>query len=173
MSRSRVYQVVGKGPNLENDDPESDLDANHDIGIISPYVAQTQLLINTFESGWAAKRLSKVLGRSRASELQAVEISTVDRFQGREKKVIILSTVRSNRAGRIGFLTDKRRLNVALTRAKGALFVVGNKDTLTLAAGNDWMEMDPDPDAGIWRRFLIWCEQRGLVREWKQGTGGV
>ncbi|GAA5983326.1 hypothetical protein JCM5350_003073 [Sporobolomyces pararoseus] len=140
-----------------------------DIGIISPYYAQTQLLVNTFESGWAAKRLSKVIGRSRASELQAVEINTVDGFQGREKKVIILSTVRSNREGRIGFLTDKRRLNVALTRAKDALFVIGNKETLRQAAGNDWMEVDPDSDAGIWRRFLIWCEQRGLVRDWKQG----
>jgi len=141
-----------------------------DIGIISPYFAQTQLLVNTFESGWAAKRLGKLLGRSRASEVQAVEINTVDGFQGREKKVIILSTVRSNKQGRIGFLTDKRRLNVALTRAKDALFVVGNKDTLRLAAGNDWMETDPDSDAGVWRRFLIWCEQRGLVKDWKQDS---
>jgi len=148
------------------------LDAR-DIGIISPYFAQTQLLLNTFESGWAAKRLARALGRSRASELRGVEINTVDGFQGREKKVIILSTVRSNKGGWIGFLTDKRRLNVALTRAKDALFIVGNKATLRMAASNEWMETDPDSDPGIWRRFLMWCEQRGLVKDWNQEGGGA
>ncbi|GAA5923692.1 uncharacterized protein JCM15063_003730 [Sporobolomyces koalae] len=138
-----------------------------DIGIISPYIAQTNSLVHTFESGWAAKRLSGSLGWSRASELRGVEINTVDGFQGREKKVIILSTVRSNKYGRIGFLTDKRRLNVALTRARDALFVVGNKDTLKLAANHEWNESDPDSDAGIWARFLTWCERRGLVKEWE------
>ncbi|GAA6021532.1 hypothetical protein JCM11491_006473 [Sporobolomyces phaffii] len=166
LNRTEVDLIVEIVGDLLDRNPALD---PRDIGIISPYFAQTQLLVNTFESGWAAKRLSKLLGRSRASELQSIEINTVDGFQGREKKIIILSTVRSNRAGRIGFLTDKRRLNVALTRAKDALFVVGNKDTLRLAAANDWIESDPDSDAGIWRRFLAWCEQRGLVREWKHG----
>lgn len=167
LNRTEVDLIVEIVGDLLDRNPALD---PRDIGIISPYWAQTRLLVNTFESGWASKRLAKVLGRSRASEVQSVEINTVDGFQGREKKVIILSTVRSNKSGRIGFLTDKRRLNVALTRAKDALFVVGNKNTLKQAAGNDWMDMDPDADAGIWKRFLTWCEHRGLVKDWKQSS---
>ena len=79
-----------------------------DIGIISPYSDQVKLI----------------------SELTEVEVKTVDGFQGREKEIIIISTVRSNPNGEIGFLNDLRRLNVAITRAKRKLIIVGNKDTL-------------------------------------------
>lgn len=140
--------------------------AANDIGIISPYYAQTRLLINTFESGFASSKLRPLLGTSRAAEVAQVEVNTVDGFQGREKRVVLLSTVRSNRNGTIGFLTDRRRLNVALTRARDALIVVGNQETLKRAAGNEWTDRDPDADSGVWRRFLGWCERRGLVREY-------
>lgn len=60
-----------------------------------------------------------------------VEINTVDGYQGREKDVIILTTVRSERSG-VGFLSDTRRMNVALTRARTGLYVVGDEKTLLI-----------------------------------------
>jgi len=60
-----------------------------------------------------------------------VEVDTVDGFQGREKWVIVISLVRSNREGQIGFLADKRRMNVALTRARCKLIVIGDSATLS------------------------------------------
>ncbi|GAA6033624.1 hypothetical protein JCM8097_004355 [Rhodosporidiobolus ruineniae] len=139
-----------------------------DIGIISPYYAQTRLLINTFEGGYASMRLRRLLGAKRSAEVAEVEVNTVDGFQGREKRVVLLSTVRSNKGGHIGFLTDRRRLNVALTRARDALIVVGNQETLRRAAMNEWSGADPDADAGVWRRFLAWCDRRGLVKEYRR-----
>ncbi len=79
-----------------------------DIGIISPYADQVKLIQDKTE----------------------IEVKTVDGFQGREKEIIIISTVRSNDNGNIGFLKDLRRLNVAITRAKRKLIIIGNKNTL-------------------------------------------
>jgi superfamily I DNA and/or RNA helicase len=79
-----------------------------DIGIISPYADQVKII----------------------QERIPVEVKTVDGFQGREKEIIIISTVRSNNNGNIGFLKDLRRLNVAITRAKRKLIIIGNKETL-------------------------------------------
>lgn len=78
------------------------------IGIISPYADQVNVIKNRVP----------------------FEVKTVDGFQGREKEIIIISTVRSNKNGKIGFLSDLRRLNVALTRAKRKLIIIGNKETL-------------------------------------------
>lgn len=85
-----------------------------DIGVISPYSAQVAVL---------KKAIQKELGLK-------VEVSTIDGFQGREKEVIIVSLVRSNDSGEIGFLSDKRRLNVAMTRPKRQLCVIGDMETL-------------------------------------------
>jgi superfamily I DNA and/or RNA helicase len=82
-----------------------------DIGIISPYDQQVSQL----------KR--KLKGYQ-------IEIKTVDGFQGREKEVIIISLVRANSYGKLGFLKDYRRLNVAITRAKRKLIIIGHADTL-------------------------------------------
>ena len=60
----------------------------------------------------------------------AIEIDTVDGFQGREKEAVVISLVRSNTTGELGFLTDTRRTNVALTRARRKLIVFGDSSTL-------------------------------------------
>ena len=85
-----------------------------DIGIITPYAAQVKLIKQLL-----VERNFKA------------EVNSVDGFQGREKEVIIVSFVRSNDEGEIGFLKDLRRLNVAITRPKRKLILVGNADTLS------------------------------------------
>jgi superfamily I DNA and/or RNA helicase len=69
-----------------------------------------------------------------------IEINTVDAYQGREKEIIIINCVRSNLSlserGGLGFITDARRINVAITRAKCFLFVIGN--SLTLEKNETW-----------------------------------
>ncbi len=83
-----------------------------DIAVIAPYAAQVRWL----------KRHSKV---------DCVEIDSVDGFQGREKEAVIITLVRSNQNGEIGFLGDTRRMNVALTRARRRLIVIGDSSTLS------------------------------------------
>lgn len=85
---------------------------DRDIGVISPYADQVDLVRRELED---------------AADL---EVHTVDGFQGREKEVVILSLVRSNERGEVGFLRDVRRLNVALTRARRKLVVVGDASTV-------------------------------------------
>lgn len=82
-----------------------------DIAVIAPYAAQVRLLRNRLQ-------------------VAGLEIDTVDGFQGREKEVVIITFVRSNRIGEIGFLADTRRTNVALTRAKRTLRAIGDSSTL-------------------------------------------
>ncbi|KAF8645614.1 hypothetical protein AX16_007696 [Volvariella volvacea WC 439] len=102
-----------------------------DIGIISPYVSQTAHLRRRLgPDSVHKKRFEQVLGGIRAMQIPDIEIKTVDGFEGREKQVIIFSTVRNNAKGSIGFLDDRRRLNVGLTRAKRGLIVVGSIHTL-------------------------------------------
>ncbi len=81
------------------------------MAILTPYVAQAKLL----------KTIAHAPG---------LEIGSVDGFQGREKEAVILSLVRSNEAGQIGFLGDMRRLNVAITRARRCLIVIGDSTTI-------------------------------------------
>lgn len=90
-----------------------------DIGVITPYSAQVGLL----------RELRSECGSAAA----AVEISTVDGFQGREKEAIVISAVRCNPKGEVGFLADNRRMNVAVTRARRHCALVGDTETL----GND------------------------------------
>ncbi|KAG3114204.1 hypothetical protein PI125_g6657 [Phytophthora idaei] len=88
------------------------------VGMITPYSQQMDELRNRFR---------RALGDRYEQE---VEINTVDGFQGREKDIIILSTVRADPKAGVGFLNDIRRMNVALTRAKFACYVIGKENTL-------------------------------------------
>ncbi|KAI3905636.1 hypothetical protein MKX01_036545 [Papaver californicum] len=87
-----------------------------DIGIITPYAAQVVLLR---------------MIRNKEDQLKELEISTVDGFQGREKEVIIISMVRSNTKNEVGFLSDRRRMNVAVTRARRQCCLVCDTDTVS------------------------------------------
>ncbi len=86
------------------------------IGVIAFYAAQVALLSRELEA---------------APTQSAIKVSTVDGFQGDECDIIIISCVRANQAGEVGFLQDFRRLNVAITRARYALILVGNADSLS------------------------------------------
>ncbi len=96
------------------------LDDRIDVGIISPYRAQVQYL----------KRLIKKYDFFKPYR-RLVSVNTVDGFQGQERDIILISLVRSNDDGQIGFLKDLRRMNVAMTRARMKLIILGNKDTMT------------------------------------------
>ena len=145
-----------------------------DIGVIAPYVAQVSLLDRLFNKNEESrKRFNRVLGEQRAMQLASIEIKSVDGFEGREKEVIIFSTVRNNAWGHIGFLADRRRLNVGLTRAKRGLFIVGS--IATLKAGKtdrdpaNTLSADMDSRTGkgaeAWRRYVKFLSDRGLVLE--------
>lgn len=82
-----------------------------DIAVITPYAAQVQYLREQLPA--------------------AVEVGSVDGFQGREKEAVIISLVRSNPEGNVGFLAETRRMNVALTRARRKLIVIGDSATIT------------------------------------------
>ena len=96
------------------------LDERIDVGIISPYRAQVQLLRRMIKKREFFKPYRHL-----------ISVNTVDGFQGQERDVIILSLVRSNDEGQIGFLRDLRRMNVAITRARMKLIILGSVDTLT------------------------------------------
>jgi len=108
-----------------------------DIAVIAPYSAQVRYI------------------RDRC-DFSAVEIDTVDGFQGREKEVVIISLVRSNTIGEVGFLADKRRMNVAMTRAKRKLIAIGDSSTL---AQNPFFE-----------EWIEYCQAKGFYQSiWEFG----
>ena len=102
-----------------------------EIAVISPYSAQVRLL------------------SSRTPD-PGVEIDSVDGFQGREKELVIVSLVRGNREGEMGFLTDTRRMNVAMTRARRKLLVIGDSATLS--------------SFGFYKDFLKYAEGIGAYK---------
>ena len=96
------------------------LDERIDFGLISPYKAQVQYLRQLIKKDAFFKPFRHL-----------ITINTVDGFQGQERDVILISLVRANEDGQIGFLNDLRRMNVAITRARMKLIILGDASTLT------------------------------------------
>lgn len=107
-----------------------------DIAVIAPYAAQVR---------WLRQN----------SPDERVEIDTVDGFQGREKEAVIISMVRSNAEGEIGFLADARRMNVALTRARRKLIVIGDSATV---GGNEFFAAMLEYFESIGAYHTVWEE---------------
>ncbi|WP_297902125.1 AAA domain-containing protein [uncultured Parabacteroides sp.] len=105
---------------IEKISMERVLDESIDFGLISPYKAQVQYIRKLIRQDAFFKRLR-----------QLITVHTVDGFQGQERDVILISLVRANENGQIGFLSDLRRMNVAITRARMKLMILGDASTLT------------------------------------------
>ncbi|KAI3576966.1 AAA domain-containing protein [Fusarium oxysporum f. sp. albedinis] len=112
LVQQHVRQLVGAGVRPE------------DIAVVTPYNAQLAIL---------APLKDKFPG---------IELGSVDGFQGREKEAVIVSLVRSNSEGEVGFLGEKRRLNVAMTRPKRSLTVIGDSETVQRGGSflKKWMQ---------------------------------
>ena len=91
-----------------------------DVGLISPYKAQVQYLRQLIRQNAFFKPYRHL-----------ITVNTVDGFQGQERDVVLISLVRANEDGQIGFLNDLRRMNVAITRARMKLIILGDASTLT------------------------------------------
>lgn len=111
LTLQAYFELIGK---------ERILKERLDVGIISPYRAQVQLLRRLLRKQAFFKPFRSL-----------VSINTVDGFQGQERDIIVISLVRSNDDGQIGFLRDLRRMNVAITRARMKLIILGDRQTMT------------------------------------------
>ncbi|CAA91194.2 ATP-dependent RNA helicase Upf1 [Schizosaccharomyces pombe] len=111
------------------------------IGIVTPYDGQRSYIVQYMQNN----------GSMQKDLYKAVEVASVDAFQGREKDFIILSCVRSSEHQGIGFVNDPRRLNVALTRAKYGVIVLGNPKVLAKHA--------------LWYHFVLHCKEKGYLVE--------
>ena len=111
MALENYFNKIGK---------ERILEERIDVGVISPYRAQVQYLRRLFKK----KEFFKPYR-------QLISVNTVDGFQGQERDVILISLVRANDEGQIGFLRDLRRMNVAITRARMKLIILGDASTMT------------------------------------------
>lgn len=107
----------------------------HNIAVISPY----------------SRQVDKIRGELSGRNIRNVRVGTVDSFQGQEKDIVIISGTRSNDVEDVGFLRDPRRLNVALTRAKRGLIIVGDQKTLR--------------NSRHWAALLDSCLQRGCMMD--------
>lgn len=119
---------------------QSDVQPSH-IGVVTPYEGQRTYLMNHMQ----------MYGTLNKSLYESIEVASVDAFQGREKDYVIFSCVRSNDRQELGFLRDPRRMNVALTRAKYGLVIIGNPKLLN----RDY----------VWHKLLQHSKERGVLVE--------
>ncbi|KAK9470014.1 SEN1 N terminal-domain-containing protein [Dipodascopsis tothii] len=124
----------------------ADIDFDGKIGVVTPYKQQLNELKNVFR-----RKFGQPI-------FQVVDFNTIDGFQGQEKDIIIISCVRAAGGGRgVGFLSDVRRMNVGLTRAKSSMWILGHVESLVV-----------DP---VWRRLVDDARGRGLVSDsFKDGS---
>jgi len=122
------------------------------IGILSPYREQVTYLEQIFQEDPAFSHLLKTRNQKPSNPEPNITINTIDGFQGQERDVIYISLVRSNTKHEIGFLQDYRRMNVAMTRARMMLVVIG--DSATIGSNK------------FYQAFLDYCAERG---EYKTG----
>ena len=111
LALENYFQKIGK---------QRILDERLDVGVISPYRAQVQYLRHRVKKSEFFKPYRSL-----------ISVNTVDGFQGQERDIILISLVRSNDEGQIGFLRDLRRMNVAITRARMKVIILGDASTLT------------------------------------------
>jgi regulator of nonsense transcripts 1 len=148
--------------NAENGNESAALGSASDVGIIAPYAAQ----VRRVRELWTERTRDAAFERDESSgdrkknptEAPELEVHSVDGFQGREKEIIVLCTTRANESSNLGFVRDDRRMNVAMTRAKRGLIVLGNRATLA-----------SDP---TWREWLRWIDARGLATTSSDLFGG-
>jgi hypothetical protein len=127
------------------------------VGIVTPYRQQAVAIRTQFQQ-FINTSIPKKADRQRAQQdLAQLEIATVDSFQGREKDFVVFSCVRSSRHGGIGFLSQEARLNVALSRAKYGLYVVGNVQTLQRSGKRD--------QSNCWTQLMQEAVNRMRVRQ--------
>lgn len=128
------------------------IDLSLRVGIITPYKGQVGELKRTFRRQFGDEIVEKV------------DFNTVDGFQGQEKDIILLSCVRGGKGEGhgVGFLSDTRRMNVALTRARSSLFVLG--DSKALQANEHWKKLVEDAsERGFLREVLVYDTPNGNV----------
>jgi regulator of nonsense transcripts 1 len=130
------------------------------IGVVTPYEGQRSYIVNYMQFNGSLKK----------DLYKEIEVASVDAFQGREKDYIILSCVRSNEHQGIGFLNDPRRLNVALTRAKYGVVILGNPKVLSKVRRFRHRESLPDSDQchrkhPLWHYLLTHYKERSCLVE--------
>ena len=137
------------------------------IAVITPYSAQLSLLVDAFSLAAGSS------SGEEAAEWGKVELSSIDGFQGREKDVVVISLVRSNENVEIGFLREGKRMNVAVTRPRRCLVVVGDGETLAgrgggggggkvgkIKAEGGGLESEVEMEEGEFvRRWVAWLEE--------------
>ncbi|OLL26822.1 putative ATP-dependent helicase [Neolecta irregularis DAH-3] len=139
MNRMEINVAIQLYDRLQADFPKFD----GKIGIVTPYKQQWRELKRQFQNKYGGMIFN------------SVDFNTVDGFQGQEKDIIIFSCVRASEGTGIGFLADVRRMNVALTRAKSSLFILGNVNSLE---GNSY-----------WRALIRDARERNLITRWNPG----